>query len=220
MCSACEQGKQTKSSFKPKSCSSISVPLHLLHMDLFGPIPVRSLGGNKYTLVMIDEFTRFTWVVFLKKKSHAAQEIISLIRKNETLTGLKVKQLRSDHGTEFRNSTLEEFCDHKCIGQNFSAPRTPQQNGVGERRNRTLIEAGRTLMTHVGLPMSFWAEAVNTACFTQNRSLIHRKHKKTPYEMLKGRKPDVSFFHVFGCICWVLIYFKCFSCFSYEQAVH
>nr|KAJ0186081.1 hypothetical protein LSAT_V11C900483530 [Lactuca sativa] len=154
MCSACEQGKQTKSSFKPKSCSSISVPLHLLHMDLFGPIPVRSLGGNKYTLVVVDEFTRFTWVIFLKKKSHAAQEIISLIRKNETLTGLKVKQLRSDHGTEFRNSTLEEFCDHKGIGQNFSAPRTPQQNGVAERRNRTLIEAGRTLMIHAGLPMS------------------------------------------------------------------
>nr|KAJ0209273.1 hypothetical protein LSAT_V11C400206350 [Lactuca sativa] len=113
MCSACEQGKQTKSSFKPKSCSSISVPLLLLHMDLFGPIPVCYLGGNKYTLVIVDEFTRFTWVVFLKKKSHAAQEIISLIRKNETLTGLKVKQLKSDHGTEFRNSTLEEFCDHQ-----------------------------------------------------------------------------------------------------------
>nr|KAJ0188935.1 hypothetical protein LSAT_V11C900504880 [Lactuca sativa] len=204
MCSACEQGKQTKSSFKPKSCSSISVPLHLLHMDLFGPIPVRSLGGNKYTLVVVDEFTRFTWVVFLKKKSHAAQEIISLIRKNETLTGLKVKQLRSDHGTEFRNSTLEEFCDHKGIGQNFSAPRTPQQNGVAERRNRTLIEAGRTLMIHAGLPMSFWVEAVNTSCFTQNRSLIHMIHKKTPYEMLKDRKPDVSFFHVFGCICYIL----------------
>nr|KAJ0218843.1 hypothetical protein LSAT_V11C300152690 [Lactuca sativa] len=191
MCSACEQGKQTKSSFKPKSCSSISVPLHLLHMDLFGPIHVRSLGGNKYTLVVVDEFTRFTWVVFLKKKSHAAQEIISLIHKNETLTGLKVKQLRSDHGTEFRKSTLKEFCDHKGIGQNFSPPRTPQQNGVAERRNRTMIEAGRTLMIHVCLPMSFWAEAVNTACFTQNRSLIHRIHKKTPYEMLKGRKPDL-----------------------------
>nr|KAJ0217090.1 hypothetical protein LSAT_V11C300105640 [Lactuca sativa] len=204
MCSACEQGKQTKSSFKPKSCSSIFVPLHLLHMDLFGPIHVRSLGGNKYTLVIVDEFTRFTWVVFLKKKSHAAQEIISLIRKNKTLTGLKVKQLRSDHGTEFRNSTLEEFCDHKGIGQNFSAPRTPQQNGVAKRINRTLIEAGRTLMIHAGLPMSFWAEAVNTACFTQNRSLIHRIHKKTPYAMLKNRKPDVSFFHVFGCICYIL----------------
>nr|KAJ0185610.1 hypothetical protein LSAT_V11C900471260 [Lactuca sativa] len=173
-------------------------------MDLFGPIHVRSLGGNKYTLVVVDEFTRFTWVVFLKKKSHAAHEIISLIRKNETLTGLKVKQLRSDHGTEFRNSTLEEFCDHKGIEQNFSAPRTPQQNGVAERRNRTLIEAGRTLMIHAGLPMSFWAEAVNTACFTQNRSLIHRIHKKTPYEMLKNRKPDASFFHVFGCICYIL----------------
>nr|KAJ0209461.1 hypothetical protein LSAT_V11C400222940 [Lactuca sativa] len=154
--------------------------------------------------MIVDEFTRFTWVIFLKKKSHAAQEIISLIRKNETLIGLKVKQLRSDHGTEFRNSTLEEFCDHKGIGQNFSAPRTPQQNGVAERRNRTLIEAGRTLMIHAGLPMSFWAEVVNTACFTQNRSLLHRIHKKTPYEMLKDRKPDVSFFHVFGCLCYIL----------------
>ncbi|CAI9294267.1 unnamed protein product [Lactuca saligna] len=113
MCSACEQGKQTKSSFKPKSCSSISVPLYLLHMDLFGPIPVRSLGGNKYTLVVVDEFTRFTWVVFLKKKSHAAQEIISLIRKNETLTGLKVKQLRSDHESIHVKFDEESYTDEK-----------------------------------------------------------------------------------------------------------
>ncbi|TLX67060.1 transposase family protein, partial [Labilibacter sediminis] len=135
---------------------------------------------------------------------HAASEIITLIKKNETLTGLKVKQLRSDHGTEFRNSTIEEFCESKGIGQNFSAPRTPQQNGVAERRNRTLIEAGRTLMIHAGLPMSFWAEAVNTACYTQNRSLIHKTLKKTPYELMKGRKPDVSYFHVFGCVCYIL----------------
>nr|KAJ0188603.1 hypothetical protein LSAT_V11C900505350 [Lactuca sativa] len=172
MCSACEQGKQTKSSFKPNSCSSILVPLHLLHMDLFGPILVRSLGGNKYTLVVVDEFTRFTWVVFLKKKSHAAQEIISLIHKNETLTDLKVKQLRSDHGTEFRNSTLEEFCDHKGIGQNFSAPRTPQQNGR-DPRSKFEPKAGKGIFVgYSSISKAFRVFHVNRQCIEES---IHVK---------------------------------------------
>ena len=127
--------------------------------------------------------------LFLRKKSQAADEIISFINQNEVLYSLKVRQLRSDHGTEFRNSTLEDFCDSKGITQNFSAVRTPQQNGVAERRNRTLIEAGRTMVVDAGLPLSFWAEAVNTACYTQNRSIIVKRHGKTSYEMLKGRRP-------------------------------
>ena len=204
LCSACVQGKQTKASFKSRSCFSIADPFHLLHMDLFGPVPIKSRSGCRFTLVIVDEFSRFTWVIFLRKKSHAADEIISFIKKNEVLFNCRIRQLRSDHGTEFRNHTLEAFCEDHGVSQNFSAVRTPQQNGVAERRNRTLIEAGRTMMVEAGLPLSFWAEAVNTACYTQNRSILVKRHGKTAYEILKGRTPDVSYFHVFGCVCYIL----------------
>ena len=204
LCAACEKGKQTKSSFKPKSCSTINDSLSLLHMDLFGPVPVRSRSGKKYSLVIVDEYSRYTWVIPLAKKKEAAAEIISLIKQCERLYNKKVRQLRSDHDTEFKNFTLQDYCKDVGIFQNFSATRTPQQNGVAERRNRTLIEAGRTLVCEAGLPLSFWAEAVNTACYTQNRSIIVKRHGKTAYEVLKGRTPDVSYFHVFGCVCYIL----------------
>ncbi|GJU04690.1 retrovirus-related pol polyprotein from transposon TNT 1-94 [Tanacetum coccineum] len=161
LCSACEMGKQHKGSFKFKQSFSITEPLHMLHMDLFGPISTSSLGGKKYTVVLVDEFTRFTWVIFLKAKSEAAHEIISFIKQEELQKGKSIKQLRSDHGTEFRNSTLEGFCEEKGIIQNFSSVRTPQQNGVVERRNRTLIEAARTMLYEAKLKLSFWAEALH-----------------------------------------------------------
>ena len=203
-CSACEKGKQHKTSFPSKQAFSITEPFFMLHMDLFGPVATASIGGSKYALVLVDEFSRYTWVFFLRAKSEAAEEIICFIKKMEVLNGKLVRSLRSDHGTEFRNQTLESFCEEKGISQNFSAPRTPQQNGVAERRNRTLIEAARTMLCESGLPFNFWAEAVSCACFTQNRSLIIKRHNKTPYDVLKGRKPTISFLHIFGCQCFIL----------------
>ncbi|KAJ9545283.1 hypothetical protein OSB04_024990 [Centaurea solstitialis] len=145
LCSACEKGKQTRASFKSKQMSSISSPLQLLHMDLFGPVNVQSIAGKKYTLVIVDEYSRYTWVFFLRSKSDAPEEIILFVRKMEKLNNLSVRSIRSDHGTEFKNSTLETFFDRKGISQNFSSVRTPQQNDVAERRNRTLIEAARSI---------------------------------------------------------------------------
>ena len=164
LCSACVQGKQTKASFKSQFCFSITDPFNLLHMDLFGPVPINSRSGKRYTLVIVDEFSRFTWVIFLRKKNHDADEIISFIKKNEVLYNCCICQLRSDHGTEFRNHSLENFCEDQGISQNFSVVRTRQQNGVAERRNCTVIETGRTMINVAGLPLSFWAEAVNTTC--------------------------------------------------------
>ncbi|KAL8120799.1 hypothetical protein AgCh_017833 [Apium graveolens] len=108
-----------------------------------------------------------------------------------------------DNGTEFKNLIMEEFCKNHVIKQEFSAPGTPQQNGVVERKNRTLIEAARTMLEEAKLPTYFWAEAVHTACFTQNATLIN-KQGKTPYEMVKKKKPNLKYFHVFGCKCFVL----------------
>ncbi|KAJ9544564.1 hypothetical protein OSB04_024271 [Centaurea solstitialis] len=204
LCSACEKGKQTRASFKSKQISSISSPLQLLHMDLFGPVNVQSIAGMKYTLVIVDEYSRYTWVFFLRSKSDAPEEIILFVRKMERLNNLTVRSIRSDHGTEFKNSTLETFFDQKGISQNFSSVRTPQQNGVAERRNRTLIEAARSMLSEANLATQFWAEAVNTACYTQNRSLIVKRFRRTPYELFRNRKPSIEHLHIFGCVCYIL----------------
>ncbi|KAJ9560217.1 hypothetical protein OSB04_005377 [Centaurea solstitialis] len=204
LCSACEKGKQTRASFKSKQISSISSPLQLLHMDLFGPVNVQSIGGKKYTLVIVDEYSRYTWVFLLRAKSDAPEEIILFVRKMERLNNLTVRSIRSDHGTEFKNSTLESFFEQKGISQNFSSVRTPQQNGVAERRNRTLIEAARSMLSEANLATQFWAEAVNTACYTQNRSLIVKRFRRTAYELFRNRKPSIEHLHIFGCVCYIL----------------
>ena len=106
------------------------------------------------------------------------------------------------HDTEFKNATLKAHYKKLDIMQQFSTARTPQQNGVVERRNHTLVEAARTMHIFSRLPEFLWAEAVATACFTQNRSIIHTRYNKTPYELLRGRKPNAEYFHVFGSLCY------------------
>ncbi|GJU95269.1 retrovirus-related pol polyprotein from transposon TNT 1-94 [Tanacetum coccineum] len=146
-CSSCEKGKHHRANFKTKQTSSIKKCLHLLHIDLFGPVTPRFINHEKYTLVIIDEYSRYTWVYFLKKKSQAPETIMSFIKRVENQNDIKVKQLRTNNGTEFRISILVNFCDKKGISQNFSSPYTLKQNGVAETRNRTLIEAARTMLS-------------------------------------------------------------------------
>ncbi|GKF22434.1 retrovirus-related pol polyprotein from transposon TNT 1-94, partial [Tanacetum coccineum] len=168
-------------------------------MDLFGPVKPQTISHNKYTLVIVDEYSRYTWVFFLKKKSDAADCIMSFIKKMENLNKVKVKELRSDNGTKFKNHKLEEFCDEKGISHNFSSPCTPKQNGVAERRNRALVKAARTMLNSAKLSKQFWGEAINTACYTQNRSILVKRHGKTANDVLRGIAPDINYFHVFGC---------------------
>ncbi|GJV67018.1 retrovirus-related pol polyprotein from transposon TNT 1-94 [Tanacetum coccineum] len=156
-------------------------------------------NGLKHNLISINDYSRYTWVFCLKKKSDAADGIMYFIKKIENLNEVRVNKLRSDNRTEFRNHKPEEFCDEKGISQNFSSPCTPEQNGVAERRNKTLIEAARTMLNSAKLPKQFWGEDVNTACYTQNRSIIMKRHGKTSYDMFRGRSPDISYFHEFGC---------------------
>ncbi|KAI3718615.1 hypothetical protein L6452_19494 [Arctium lappa] len=173
-------------------------------MDLCGPVSTPSLGGKRYILVIIDEYTRYTWVFFFKYKSDTTEEIINFIKKSEVFNGQLVRSIRSDNGTEFRNATVDTFLNDKGSSQNFAAVRTPQQNGVVERKNRTLCKVARFMLSESNLPTYFWVEAVNTACFTQNRSIIVKRHNKTSYEVFYGRKSNISFLHVFGCLCFIL----------------
>ena len=186
LCDACQKAKQRRTSFKIKIESSIDEPLHLLHLDLFGPVNVLSISKKRYALVIIDEFTRYTWVYFLFRKDETPRIILEHVNLMENNSAYKVKILRSDNMTEFKNSQMNDLWKHKGITHQFSAPGTPQQNGVVERKNRTLIEAGRTMLEEANLPTYFWEEAINTACFTQNCTLINR-HGVTPYQSLKGR---------------------------------
>ncbi|GKC59361.1 putative ribonuclease H-like domain-containing protein, partial [Tanacetum coccineum] len=160
-CVACQKGKQHRASYKSKTISSISQPLHMLHMDLFGLTFVKSLMKKMYCLVVTDDYSR------------------------------------CDNGTEFKNKEMNQFCKRKCIKREFSVARTPQQNGVAERKNRTLIEAARTMLADSKLPTTFWAEAVNTACYVQNKVLVTNPHNKTPYELFLGRKLALGFMKPF-----------------------
>nr|GFA10275.1 putative ribonuclease H-like domain-containing protein [Tanacetum cinerariifolium] len=129
----------------------------------------------------------------------STRSMAKAIKDQENLLSLKVKIIRCDNGSEFKNSDLNQFCGLKGIKREFSVPRTPQQNGIAERKNRTLIEAARTLLADSLLPIPFWAEAVNTACYIQNRVLVTKPHNKTPYELLHGRLPSIGFMRPFGC---------------------
>ncbi|KAJ9552198.1 hypothetical protein OSB04_016243 [Centaurea solstitialis] len=157
-CVACLKGKQHKASHKSKTINTISAPLQLLHMDLFGPTNVMSIGKKSYCLVIIDDYSRFTWVFFLRTKDETSGLIKPFVKRVENQVNLRVKVIRSDNGTEFKNADLNSFCEEKGIERQFSAPRTPQQNGVSERRNRTLIEAARTMLADSKLPITFWAK--------------------------------------------------------------
>nr|GFC31122.1 integrase, catalytic region, zinc finger, CCHC-type, peptidase aspartic, catalytic [Tanacetum cinerariifolium] len=137
-------------------------------------------------------------------QDEASDVIISFIKKTQVNLQLQIQHFRTDNDTEFKNKTLGKFFDEVGITQQFSAARTPQQNGVVERRNRTLVEAARTMLTFTNLPSFLWAEAIATACFTQNRSIIHKRFDKTQYELINKRKPNIKLFRVFGCRCYLL----------------
>ncbi|GJR58877.1 putative ribonuclease H-like domain-containing protein [Tanacetum coccineum] len=198
-CVACQKEKQHRASCKSKTENSISLPLHLLHMDLFGPTFVKSLMKKMYCLVVTDDYSRFTWVFFLATKDETSGILKSFINRIENLVDHKVKVTRCDNGTEFKNREMNQFCEMKGILRQFSVARTPQQNGVAERRNRTLIEASKTMIVDSKLLTTFWAESVNTACYVQNKVLVVKPYNKTPYELFHGRTPTLSFMRPFGC---------------------
>ncbi|GJS04783.1 putative ribonuclease H-like domain-containing protein [Tanacetum coccineum] len=151
-----------------------------------------------YCLVVTDNFSRFTWVLFLATKDETSGILKSFITGIENLVDHKVKVIRCDKGTEFKNREMNQFCEKNGILRQYSVARTPQQNGVAERRNWTLIEAARTMLADSKLPTPFWAEAVNTACYVQNRVLVVKPHNKTPCELFHGRTPTLSFMRPFG----------------------
>ncbi|GJT36168.1 retrovirus-related pol polyprotein from transposon TNT 1-94 [Tanacetum coccineum] len=197
LCSACERVKSKKASHLPKLISSDYSKLELLHMDLCGPMRVASVNGKKYILVIVDDFSRFTWVYFLRSKYETPEIIKKFTAQAQLNYKAKVCKIQTDNGTEFKNATLKAHYKKLGIMQQFSIARTPQQTGVVERRNRTLAEAARTMLIFSRLPEFLWAKA---GAWTTTHNT---QHNKTPYELLHGRKPHVEYFHVFGSLCYL-----------------
>ncbi|GJT14463.1 retrovirus-related pol polyprotein from transposon TNT 1-94 [Tanacetum coccineum] len=206
LCSSCEMSKAKRSSFKSKAVPSSKGRLNLLHMDLCGPMRVASINGKKYILVIVDDYSRYTWTLFLRSKDETPEvlkDFLTMIQRN---LQAQVISVRTDRGTEFLNKTLHAYFKEEGIEHQTSTPRTPEQNGVVERRNRTLVEAARTMLSASKLPLSFWAEAVATACYTQNRTIIISAHGKTAYHIINDRKPSIKHLHIFGYICYITRY--------------
>ncbi|GJU23939.1 retrovirus-related pol polyprotein from transposon TNT 1-94 [Tanacetum coccineum] len=180
LCSACALGKSSKKPHKPKSEDTNQEKLYLLYMDLCGLMRVKCL----------------------RSKDEAPTFIINFLKMIQVRLKENVHRIRTDNGTEFVNQTLREYYKKVGISHETSVARSPQQNGVVERRNRTLIEAARTMLIYAKAPLFLWAEAVATACYTQNCSMIRRRHGKTQYELLHDKPPDLSYLHVFGALCY------------------
>jgi transposase InsO family protein len=146
ICEACVKGKQVKNSFKITAFISTQKPLELFHIDLFGPVQTESLSGKRYGFVIVDDFSRFTWVLFLKHKDESFEAFQILCKKVQNEKSSNIISIRSDHGGEFENTYFKTFFDENAIKHNFSCARTPQQNGVIERKNKTLQQMARTML--------------------------------------------------------------------------
>jgi transposase InsO family protein len=166
-------------------------------MDLFDPVAYISIDGNKYDLVIIDDYSHFTWVFFLQDKSETQEVLKKFLRRAQNEFDAKVKKIRSDNDTEFKNTQVKDFLFEEGIKHEFLAPYTPQQNEVAERKNRTFIEMARTILEEYKTSDQFWAEAINTACHATNHLYLHNLLEKTSYEFLTGNKSNVSYFRVF-----------------------
>jgi transposase InsO family protein len=162
------------------------------------------MGGNKYGFAIMDDYTIYTWVFFLVDKSDVFTTFKSFIKGIHNEFQITIKRVRSDNGSEFKNTRIDELCDEFGIRHQFSAKYTPQSNCLVKRKNRTIIDMARSILSEYNVSRSFCAEVINTACYYINRLYCHPLKEKTPYELLNGRKPNIVYFRVFGCKCYIL----------------
>ncbi|KAK1434246.1 hypothetical protein QVD17_11166 [Tagetes erecta] len=203
ICDSCLVGKQTRTPFNKESNFRAEKILELLYADVCGPITPKTHGGNQYFLLVVDDYSRYMWVFLMKTKDQVSSLLIDLIKKLENEKGKKVKSLRTDNGGEFVSHVLENYLRMKGISHQYTAPYTPQQNGVVERRNRSILGTTRSILKAKLLPQNLWGEAVNHSVYLLNRSPTKAVQEATPYERFKGRKPNLTHLKVFGCVGYV-----------------
>lgn len=172
--------------------------LQIIHSDVCGPVNKNSIGGSRFFVTFIDDYSRYVTVYFLKSKDEVFKAFKDYKAEVEKQTGKKIKCLRTDNGREYLNKDFDNFLREHGIKRQLTIPYTPQQNGVAERANRTLVEMARTMIIHSGLSEGFWAEAVRTSSYIRNRTTTKILQDQTPYEIWNGYKPAVGHLKVFG----------------------
>ncbi|KAH9648891.1 hypothetical protein KPL70_025781 [Citrus sinensis] len=203
-CEDCVLGKSTRTSFKSSVHTTRSI-LDYIHSDLWGPAQVVSLGGARYFLSIIDDFSRIVWIYVLKSKEQVFEKFKNWKVLVEKQTGKTVKKLRTDNGLEFYNQVFDEFCAKEGIARHKTVRMTPQQNGLVERMNRTLMDKVRCMMIQAKLPKNLWAEILNTACYLVNLSPSTAIEFKTPFELWYGKQASYKDLKVFGCLSYAHI---------------
>lgn len=202
-CEGCVEGKMQRQPFKPVGEIRSTRKLELIHSDVCGPMQTASMSGRRYFVTFIDDYTRYCKVYFMEKKSEVFEKFKEFEIFMTNSSGLKIGSLRSDNGGEYVSAEFENYLKSKGIHHELTVAYTPQQNGVAERMNRTLMESSRSMLSHAGLPNSYWAEAVATAAYIRNRiSTSAYKEQETPYERWYERKPSVHHMKVFGCMAY------------------
>lgn len=197
-CSDCLIGKQPRNPIPKASMWRAKEVLELVHSDICSPISPISNSGKRYLLCFIDDFSRKGWVYFLKEKSEAFIHFKQFKRKVEKETGKNLKCLRTDRGGEFISNEFTDYCKCQGIRRQLTTAYTPQQNGTAERRNRTVMNMVRALLSTRKVPRFLWAEAVNWTFYVLNRCPTHAVKDITPQEAWSGAKPNVEHFRVWG----------------------
>ncbi|KAG8489064.1 hypothetical protein CXB51_017032 [Gossypium anomalum] len=205
VCEVCQLGKQARLPFPANMAWRARDKLELVHSDVCGPMKNSSLNDSKYFVLFIDDLTRFCWVYFMKQKSEVFDAFNKFKALVENQSSCKIKALRTDNGSEYLSERFQKLCEESGIHHQLTNFYTPQQNGVCERKNRTVLNMARCLLFQSKLPSNFWAEAVNTSVYLLNRLPTHAVKDKTPFEAWHGLKPTVSHLKVFGCVCYAHI---------------
>ena len=198
-CEACMAGKLNTTPFPKKSSHRASRIGQIIHSDVVGPMQTLSRSGSRYFVTFIDDYSRYVTVFPMKHKSDVFQCFLEFANRVQNHTGRPITTLRTDNGTEYRNTQFSSFCKTSGMTQQFTIPYNPSQNGVSERLNRTLLDIIRTVLIDSELPKSFWVEALLYATTVRNHSLTTNVEKlKTPYETWTGKLPDFSSLYAFG----------------------
>jgi len=201
-CEICLQGKMTRLSFL-KASNRKSQMLALIHTDICGPMRVQSNGASKYFIMFTDDCSRWTEVRFIAHKSQALEEFKAYKIFVEKQHGMKIKTLQSDNGREYVNQEFDEYLKSEGIKRRLTTTYTPEQNGIAEHKNRTLVQMSRCLLLQSGLPPSFWAKAISTTNYIRNKCPT-KALDRIPYEARYGRAPNIAYFREFGCEAYCL----------------
>ena len=201
-CEPCAEGKHHRQKFPKAGGRRATEILELVHTDVCGKMNTKTLSGGEYFLTFVDDKSRHTWTYILKQKSEVFDKFIQWKTMVENNSGRKIKTLRSDNGGEYTSKEFVEYFKREGMRHEFTIPKTPEQNGVAERMNRTLEECVRSMLSESNLPKSFWAESISTATYLRNRCPTNALVGMTPYEAWTGDKPNVEHLRVFGCIAY------------------